>query len=814
MEVRGSITDRPWGLTLGAISLRRHTGQLAIESDGKRYCVAFDDGAIVAASSPLAADAIARIALTNHLITSTQVADITRRLAAAPDRDEVDVLADAVRFSPAQVLRLRLRLVAQRAARTFSIEHGDFVLDDRIALPVFAGVAIDHRHVIYLGVRNNLSEQRLLDDLRQLGSYFVLKPEAIEELSRFEFEPSAQPVLDALRTGTSLPELEAAHRELDPRFAQAIIYSLVSCSACMMPPRTATLAASLARAASTDEAGTPRTSTRPTNPVAIRKQTGQAAPQEAGASRKATGQTAPLETGASRKATGQTAPQETGASRKATGQAAPLEAGASRKATGQPPPQGAGASRKATGQPPPQDAGASRKATGQAAPLDPGPPPGGDWLPVASAPADPVPPVPAPPERVMPTSLLVAPTSTATRPPFAAGTDAYPRTPEASRTATQPGSPPPRPGAPPPVSGPRTTTTSSPFATRTRTASPSAYASPTARDAGTNTPAATRTKSQSEPPATTPRAATQPGPGPVLGRSQTPVPPATPRTATSPAAPRESRAMAPLQVPTAPPEDPATLLTTARSDTEENVRFTETPTPLPASAKQSAVTFGDPQPTRAGSGTLSAPRPVPPRTPTGDADAMRGFADQRTPGFSDQRTPGFSDQRTPVSQRTPTDPGYARTPTGSPVSSRVSTDIAVAAEAAFKRGELAMKRDQPGEAILEYKAALDLNPHDVDYAGMLAWAKFCAAGDKPGIGAETRKILERAVFKSQRPERARFYLGRVERMLGRDKEALRHFMEVLDIKPNHAEAASEIRAIEARLQAASKGGTGIFGRKR
>jgi tetratricopeptide (TPR) repeat protein len=288
----------------------------------------------------------------------------------------------------------------------------------------------------------------------------------------------------------------------------------------------------------------------------------------------------------------------------------------------------------------------------------------------------------------------------------------------------------------------------------------------------------------------------------------------------------------PLQAPSAPPDVSAAaadlaLPIAARADTEETARFTETPTPLPSSAKDSAVTFGDPQPTRASGSTMPPARPVVPRAPTGEADLVRGFADQRTPGFADQRTPGFTgfadqrtpgfagftDQRTPIDQRTPTDPGYTRTATGNPVSARVSTDNMVSADEAFKRGELAMKRDQPGEAILEFKAALDLNPHDVDYAGMLAWAKFCAAGDKPGIGVETRKSLERAVFKSQRPERARFYLGRVERMLGRDKEALRHFQEVLDLKPNHAEAASEVRAIEARLLAA-KGGGGLFGRKR
>src|SRR5262245_8457942 len=187
MEVRGSVTDRPWGLTLGAIALRRHTGQLTVDADGKRYCVAFQDGAIVAATSPQAADGIARIALTNHFITSTQVPDITRRLTASADRDEVEVLADAIKFSPEQVIKLRHRLVAQRAARTFSLERGDFVLDDRVALPVFPGVVVDHRHVIYLGARTNLSEQRLVDDLRQLGVYFVLKAEALEDLPRFGF---------------------------------------------------------------------------------------------------------------------------------------------------------------------------------------------------------------------------------------------------------------------------------------------------------------------------------------------------------------------------------------------------------------------------------------------------------------------------------------------------------------------------------------------------------------------------------------------------------------------------------------------------
>ena len=41
-------------------------------------------------------------------------------------------------------------------------------------------------------------------------------------------------------------------------------------------------------------------------------------------------------------------------------------------------------------------------------------------------------------------------------------------------------------------------------------------------------------------------------------------------------------------------------------------------------------------------------------------------------------------------------------------------------------------------------------------------------------------------------------------MLGRDQIALQHFREVLDQIPNHAEAASEIRALEARLAPGTK----------
>ena len=145
-------------------------------------------------------------------------------------------------------------------------------------------------------------------------------------------------------------------------------------------------------------------------------------------------------------------------------------------------------------------------------------------------------------------------------------------------------------------------------------------------------------------------------------------------------------------------------------------------------------------------------------------------------------------------------PGLPRTKTGELPD---NTPAAQAAQA-VKRAELALKGDRPGEAVNELLRACELQPNNFDIAGLLAWAKFCASSDKLAAASEARKPLERALLRSDTPEVARFYLGRIERIIGRDREALRHFQEVLDLVPNHPEAAAEVRAIEGRLAASRR----------
>jgi tetratricopeptide (TPR) repeat protein len=118
---------------------------------------------------------------------------------------------------------------------------------------------------------------------------------------------------------------------------------------------------------------------------------------------------------------------------------------------------------------------------------------------------------------------------------------------------------------------------------------------------------------------------------------------------------------------------------------------------------------------------------------------------------------------------------------------------------AYQRGLQALRADQPVKAVVELAQAVELAPHDVDYGAALGWARFCASSDKAAVAPETRRLLERAINRSAQPDVARLHLGRVERMLGRDQLALQHFHEVLERVPGHPDAASEIRAIEARL---------------
>jgi hypothetical protein len=225
---RGIVGDeRPWALTLAMFARRGTTGQLTLASaDGKRYSIALDRGVVVAARSPSIADSVSRIALTTRIATSDQLTDLARRHQAAPHRDEIELLADIAKLSPSHEGRLRWEVTARRAARSFCVERGEWLLESKICLPV-GGCEVDPRAVVFQGLRLHASEDQVRRQLRMLGEVYQLEGNAGPELHRFGFTDDEWPLMAAMRVPSTLPELEAQLREIDPRAMNAAVFALV-----------------------------------------------------------------------------------------------------------------------------------------------------------------------------------------------------------------------------------------------------------------------------------------------------------------------------------------------------------------------------------------------------------------------------------------------------------------------------------------------------------------------------------------------------------------------------------------------------------
>jgi hypothetical protein len=228
LPVRGTVADRPWGKTLGALGVEERSVRLILRSDDKVFDVVFDRGVIVDASSPLAVDSMLRVALKSHPMSKLRSEELKYALAKASSDDELEIVTRMLNLTPDQGAALHRALVTQRAARTFAIDEGEYEIEPRYpSTNVPDGV--DVRCVIYIGARMNLSTDRMRIDLLELGKTFRVKPTVVDELDRFGFAPAERRVVGALRVCSSIAELEAKFREVDSRAAHAVVYALASC---------------------------------------------------------------------------------------------------------------------------------------------------------------------------------------------------------------------------------------------------------------------------------------------------------------------------------------------------------------------------------------------------------------------------------------------------------------------------------------------------------------------------------------------------------------------------------------------------------
>jgi tetratricopeptide (TPR) repeat protein len=233
MEVAsGHVTDRPFARTVYTVAARHFTGDLVLEESGRRSKLSWEDGQVVAAESASPADSAGRVALSAGLVTSTHVARSLELMARDPARDPVDILTELARLSAEQVVRLKRRLVAQRASRVFALPAATFVLDNARSLRADPDVpAIDARWLIYFGLRTHYTVERLEAELAAVAERpLTLAADATSVLPSFGFADSERLLLERLRQRAwTVRQLSEASPEVEARLVRAIVYALIAC---------------------------------------------------------------------------------------------------------------------------------------------------------------------------------------------------------------------------------------------------------------------------------------------------------------------------------------------------------------------------------------------------------------------------------------------------------------------------------------------------------------------------------------------------------------------------------------------------------
>jgi tetratricopeptide (TPR) repeat protein len=223
--VASSSIHESWGVLLAALARRDTTAQLVVTGRDHRVVLQLECGRVVAAASQAIADSALRIALIHDFVLPRQVSAIEQQLAADPTRDEIEVIQEAASLTEALVEKLHARVLVHRIARTFAFEHTSVELrDERPAVVSRHGIEI--RQPIYAGARAHLTIDQLRDEVRALGSFFVLHADA--PLGTYGFREAEQPVLTALARGLSVAELDRLPG-VDPMMAHAVVYALACC---------------------------------------------------------------------------------------------------------------------------------------------------------------------------------------------------------------------------------------------------------------------------------------------------------------------------------------------------------------------------------------------------------------------------------------------------------------------------------------------------------------------------------------------------------------------------------------------------------
>ena len=120
----------------------------------------------------------------------------------------------------------------------------------------------------------------------------------------------------------------------------------------------------------------------------------------------------------------------------------------------------------------------------------------------------------------------------------------------------------------------------------------------------------------------------------------------------------------------------------------------------------------------------------------------------------------------------------------------------LAAEEAFRLGEMALKRSHWPEALERFEQAVELNPQEGEHHAYLAWTQWCAAHDKHAILSTVREGMARATEVAPKSPVVYLLRGHVAKQAGDLDRAEKLYRKVLQLQPNNLEAEAELRILQ------------------
>jgi curved DNA-binding protein CbpA len=136
------------------------------------------------------------------------------------------------------------------------------------------------------------------------------------------------------------------------------------------------------------------------------------------------------------------------------------------------------------------------------------------------------------------------------------------------------------------------------------------------------------------------------------------------------------------------------------------------------------------------------------------------------------------------------------------------------AEEAFRKGEMALRRNQFPQARGFFEEAVNLNPQEAEHLAMLAWTIWVTADDKQKthVLPDVLRRFADAIKLSEACAPAHFYRGLVNKQAGKDDVAIECFRKVIELRPEHNEANLELRLLLSRT--GRRRDSGLFGKRK